>query len=206
MDAAPKGLRLGRRVDRPTYQPNIAADRKTGSSCCHFGVARKNQEQDAHDVGGGGDRSVSTNPPRLFCSARVRTWHQPDMPTTLSDVRFRGQSGSPVPGSSGPFLTPSGSRPSATLFKTDRSSRSAGPQKRTKDPRCRPTRGARGCEPAPRTPHPLYDRTELSLALPCPAGIARMYAQIMVKVGHLRPAAITSGLWAPERTFGARPA
>src|SRR5882757_3476084 len=79
----------------------------------------------------------------------------------------------------------------ATLFKTDKSSRSAGPQKRTKAPRCRLTRGARGCEPAPRTPHPLSHLTELSLALPCPAVIGRMYAQIMVKVGHLHPAVIT---------------
>src|SRR5205823_448711 len=63
---------------------------------------------------------------------------------------------------------------SATLFKTDRSSRSAGPQKRTKAPRCRLRRGARGCEPAPRTPHPLSHGTELSLALPCPAGVGRM--------------------------------
>src|ERR1700682_236037 len=104
MDAAPKGLRLGRRVDRPTYQPNIAADRKTGSSCCPFGVARKNQEQDAHDVGGGSDRSVSTNPPRLFCSARVRTWHFSDMPAAVtmsvagrrSEVGGRFQSSAPV--------------------------------------------------------------------------------------------------------------
>src|SRR5258705_1089811 len=59
----------------------------------------------------------------------------------------------------------------ATLFKTDKSSRSAGPQKRTKAPRCRLTRGARSCEPAPRTPLLLSYRTELSLALPCLAGV-----------------------------------
>src|SRR3954468_19721567 len=58
----------------------------------------------------------------------------------------------------------------ATLFKTDKSSQSAGPQKRTKAPRCRLTRGARGCEPAPRTPLRLSHETEPSLALACPAG------------------------------------
>src|SRR4026209_1764364 len=50
----------------------------------------------------------------------------------------------------------------ATLFKTEKSSRSAGPQKRTKAPRCKLTRGARGCEPAPRTPLLLSHGTELS--------------------------------------------
>jgi hypothetical protein len=60
----------------------------------------------------------------------------------------------------------------ATLFKTEKSSRSAGPQKRTKAPRCKLTRGARGCEPAPRTPLPLSHGTELSLAWPCPVGAA----------------------------------
>jgi hypothetical protein len=60
----------------------------------------------------------------------------------------------------------------ATLFKTEKSSRSAGPQKRTKAPRCKLTRGARGCEPAPRTPHLLSHGTELSLAWPCPVGAA----------------------------------
>ena len=76
----------------------------------------------------------------------------------------------------------------ATLFKTEKSSRSAGPQKRTKAPRCKLTRRARGCEPAPRTPHLLSHGTELSLALALPSRRGRMYAQIMVKVGHLRPA------------------
>ena len=72
----------------------------------------------------------------------------------------------------------------ATLFKTEKSTRSAGPQKRTKAPRCRLTRGARGCEPAPRTLLPLSRGIELSLARPCPAACVAMYAQIMVKMRH----------------------
>ena len=61
----------------------------------------------------------------------------------------------------------------ATLFKTDKSSRSADPQQRTKAPRCKLTRGARGCEPAPRTPLLLSYGTELSSARPCSAGVGR---------------------------------
>ena len=76
----------------------------------------------------------------------------------------------------------------ATLFKTKESSRSAGPQKRTKAPRCKLKRGVRGCEPATRTPLLLSHGTELSLAWPCPVGAAGCTQQIMVKVGHLRPA------------------
>ena len=83
--------------------------------------------------------------------------------------------------------------PLPTLFKTEKSSRSAGPQKRTKAPRCKLTRGARGCEPAPRTPLLLSHGTELSLAWPCPVGPGRVYAQIMVKMGHLRPAVMGNG-------------
>jgi hypothetical protein len=97
MDAAPRGIGLAAGLIDATYQPNIAADRKTGSSCCPFGVARKNQEQDALDVGGGSDRSVSTNPPRLFCSARVRTWHETDQTHRSHDVRCRGKTGSHRP-------------------------------------------------------------------------------------------------------------
>jgi hypothetical protein len=36
----------------------------------------ENQEQDAHDVEGTNDRSISINPPPLFCSARVRKWRK----------------------------------------------------------------------------------------------------------------------------------
>ena len=45
-------------------------------------------------------------------------------------------------------------------------------QKRTKAPRCKLKRCARGCEPATRTPHPSSHGTELSLAWPCPVGAA----------------------------------
>ena len=59
--------------------------------------------------------------------------------------------------------------PVRNTFKTDRRSRSAGPQKRTKAPECRPTRRARGCDTAPRTPRPLSHGNELPLALSCPS-------------------------------------
>jgi len=51
-------------------------------------------------------------------------------------------------------------------IRIDKSSRSAGPQKRTKAPRCRLTRCARGYEPAVRT-LPRLSSYESSLALPC---------------------------------------
>ena len=91
----------------------------------------------------------------------------------------------------------------AALFKTDRSSRSAGPQQMTKAPRCRLKRGVRGCEPEPRTPRLLSFGTELPSALPCPAGVGRVCTD-HGEGGHLRPAvtATVIGLVAPKQTCG----
>src|SRR5260370_8099231 len=67
--ATPRSRRTSacRRLDRPN-QPNIHQVRLAGKPVIQvrFWGGLENQEQDAHDVGGTNDRSVSINPPPPF--------------------------------------------------------------------------------------------------------------------------------------------
>jgi len=71
--ATPRSRRTSacRRLDRPN-QPNIHQVRLAGKPVIQvrFWGGLENQEQDAHDVGGTNDRSVSINPPPPFFAAR----------------------------------------------------------------------------------------------------------------------------------------